>query len=238
MIPSCKRKTEALRQRHGCSYREEVQVSSPSASQKAEHRKKRKRRGESGRETHFCLPLASAPPELLIKPPPICLLGAEQSRMERTQGLDFNPASYNSVWSQASCYWLSESCFHICNTRLSVPRVVLWELKGEGTVPRVGAGPTLMPPKCEFPHSDPVLVLERWREEQGIAPSCLGDSWFHCPGWASTAGMVLKGLWPWGSKSGYMWSPPDQLCRKTQSSHFPVNEVCSRLSIQFTFLIL
>ena len=54
-------------------------------------------RGESGRETHFCLLLASAPPELLIKPPPICLLGAEQSRMERTQGLDFNPASYNSL---------------------------------------------------------------------------------------------------------------------------------------------
>ena len=167
MIPSCKRKTEALRQRHGCSYREEVQVSSPSASQKAEHRKKRKRRGESGRETHFCLPLASAPPELLIKPPPICLLGAEQSRMERTQGLDFNPASYNSVWSQASCYWLSESCFHICNTRLSVPRVVLWELKGEGTVPRVGAGPTLMPQLWCPPNVNSLTQIQCWYWRDG-----------------------------------------------------------------------
>ena len=123
MIPSCKRKTEALRQRHGCSYREEVQVSSPSASQKAEHRKKRKRRGESGRETHFCLPLASAPPELLIKPPPICLLGAEQSRMERTQGLDFNPASYNSVWSQTSCY---DSLSHVFTSVIPGSQCLGW----------------------------------------------------------------------------------------------------------------
>ncbi|XP_043316777.1 sterile alpha motif domain-containing protein 13 isoform X2 [Cervus canadensis] len=86
------RKTQALRQRHGRSCREEGQVSSTPASSErwpspafntitrgSRTQEKRKSRGESGGETRSCLLLASAPPELLIKPPPMCLLGAEQS---------------------------------------------------------------------------------------------------------------------------------------------------------------
>ncbi|XP_043733954.1 sterile alpha motif domain-containing protein 13 isoform X1 [Cervus elaphus] len=86
------RKTQALRQRHGRSCREEGQVSSTSASSErwpspafntitrgSRTQEKRKSRGESGGETRSCLLLASAPPELLLKPPPMCLLGAEQS---------------------------------------------------------------------------------------------------------------------------------------------------------------